>query len=588
MVKITERLSLIFCLFICVCCSQKISSQGTAKTESQKTNEPVHGSRIAWDYTTLRKVSSSETGARYNGYARVVQLQDKSLLSVYEASGTVVAVKSHDLGNSWSSPVVVAAKPEHYNNANPDLLELQDKSILVCYNPRPGKIDPSRKFEIRTKKSYDGGATWVEEKLLYQAGHEFENGCWEPAAIQLPNGEVQLFFANEGPYTFSEEQNISMLRSSDNGLTWTKKPENISFRAGSRDGMPSPLLLQNKKEIVVAIEDNGVEQFKPYVVRTTLSDNWKNTVTGNSSRRNYALAERVGDSIYAGAPYIRQLKNGETILSYQGTEGRKNHMNTSEMKVVIGNDQARNFSRKTSPFPIPENTSGLWNSLCVLEDNTVVALTTTRGFSKNGTTEVWMIKGRVVPEVAAQKQTITVDGAQSEAVWSEQFPVFVGHKSATQLTSQVVHDDKYLYVLNFVKDSSIVHSAQNPEEGDGVMVQLDPANKSYTRPDGEVYSFFLSVDGSLVMKRGQEGQWVKANDTEVNQVKAISKATDAGYVQEIAIPWTLLGGKPTNDARIGLNVQLTESTGQGRVKYRESISANHADKPYTWLTLRLK
>ncbi len=534
----------------------------------------------------MRKVSSSETGARYNGYARVTQLQDKSLICVYEASGSVVAVKSQDLGHSWSSPVVVAAKPTNYSNANPDILELQDKSILVCYNPRPGNTDPSRKFEIRTKKSSDGGMTWKDERLLYQAGHQFENGCWEPAAIQLPSGEVQLYFANEGPYTSSEEQNISMLRSADNGLTWTSKPELVSFRAGRRDGMPSPLLLQNGKEIVVAIEDNAVGQFKPYLVRTTLADNWGTTVTGKSPHRKYALAEKLGDSIYAGAPYIRQLKNGETILSYQGTEGRGTHMNTSEMKVVIGNDQARDFTRKTSPFPIPKNTSGLWNSLCVLEDNTVVALTTTRGFSKNGTTEVWMIKGHVIPELSAERETITIDGLQNETAWAEPFPVFVGHKSATQLTSQLTYDDKFLYVLHKVKDAKVITNSQNPEESDGVTVQLDPANHAYASPGKGVVSFYLSAEGKLVMEVGEGGKWVPVSAK--SKVKVASKTTDTGYVQEIAIPWSVLGEKPAAGARVGLNVQLSECADKGGIEYRENISANQADQPYTWLTLRLK
>eukprot|EP01031_Cornospumella_fuschlensis_P008200 gene8200-10116_t len=115
--------------------------------------------------------------------------------------------------------------------AVPDILELKDSSILVCYNPRPAGNEPSKRFAIRTKKSYDGGNTWQDESLLYEADYRFENGCWEPSAIQLSNGEIQLFFANEGVYTNSTEQNISMFRSNDNGLTWTKKPEMVSFRA---------------------------------------------------------------------------------------------------------------------------------------------------------------------------------------------------------------------------------------------------------------------------------------------------------------------------------------------------------------------
>jgi hypothetical protein len=350
--------------------------------------------QIIWDQKTLRKVSAGSIG-RYCGYARLIQLHDQSLLAVYESAGSVVAVKSTDLGNSWSTPTAIAPRQDGINMAVPDVLELSDHSILVCYNPRPYKIDPSRRFGIRTKKSYDGGQSWQDERLLYEAGFDFKNGCWEPAAIQLPNGEIQLFFANEGIYQSSDEQNISLLRSTDNGLSWTKTPSIVSFRAGSRDGMPAPLLLQNGRDIVFAIEDNGFRNFKPYLIHSTIGQNWSQPVTGTSADRWYALAEPVPDTLYAGAPYLRQLPTGETLLSYQGTENRINRLANAEMKVVVGDSQARNFSQKSVPFLIPAGKSGLWNSLSILADSTIIALTSTNGYSTGGEVEVWMIKGRL-------------------------------------------------------------------------------------------------------------------------------------------------------------------------------------------------
>ncbi|GAB2578862.1 exo-alpha-sialidase [Spirosoma areae] len=361
------------------------------------TDSPPKPGQIVWDKTTLRKVSTGP-GVRYSGYARLIQLYDQSLLAVYEADGTIVAVKSTDAGTSWSTPVTIAARQEGINMAVPDVLDLNDHSILVCYNPRPAKIDSARHFGIRTQKSYDGGHTWRDERLLYEAGFRFEDGCWEPAAIQLPTGEIQLFFANEGIYQTSTEQNISLLRSADGGMTWTKDPEIVSFRAGSRDGMPVPLLLKNGRDVVFAIEDNGFRNFKPYLIRSALAQKWSQVVSGNSPDRWYALTEPISDSLYAGAPYLRQLPTGETLLSYQGTEGRINRIGNAEMKVVIGDENARNFGQKSTPFEIPANKSGLWNSLSVLADSSIVALTSTNAYSTTGAVEVWMIKGRLIPK----------------------------------------------------------------------------------------------------------------------------------------------------------------------------------------------
>jgi len=386
------------------CISLSFSSSKKMILANQKAPANSH---IEWDYSTLKKVSSSAANERC-GYARMIQLHDQSLLAVYEASGNIVSVKSADLGVTWSVPVSVAQGADGTNMSVPDILELKDHSLLACYNPRPYDISPSRKFGIRTKKSYDGGLTWKDEKLLYEAGYEFKNGCWEPSAVQLPNGEIQLYFANEGDYLNSDEQNISMLRSNDNGLTWTKKPEIVSFRAGKRDGMPVPLLLNNGKEIVFAIEDNGFDAFKPHIIRNSIKDNWASTVNANSTNRSYALADKIDDKIYAGAPYLRQLKTGETILSYQGTEGRTNQMKFADMKVVVGDDQARNFTRKSTPFIIPENKSCLWSSLAVLNDNTIVAVTSTNAYSNHS--EIWMIKGRLVQDpIALADPTIFLD-----------------------------------------------------------------------------------------------------------------------------------------------------------------------------------
>lgn len=348
---------------------------------------------ITWDQSSLKKVSSSAGGNRYCGYARMQQLHNGSLVVIYEASGNIVCVRSNDLGKTWSEPVAVALKAGGVNMSVPDIIELKDRTLLACYNPRPSRNTQGKRFGIRTKRSTDGGASWGDERTVYEAGDKFENGCWEPAVIQLPNGSLQLFFANEGPYTASNEQEITMIRSSDGGLSWSVNPETVSFRKNKRDGMPVPLIINNGKEIAFSIEDNAQLNFKPYIIKSTIADNWNKLAGGNSPDRNYALKEHIADTIYAGAPFLRQLKTGQTILSYQGTEGRRNKMEYADMKVVVGDKRAANFTGKTTPFLIPADKYCLWNSLCVLEDNTIVALTSTNAFS--GHTEVYMIKGRL-------------------------------------------------------------------------------------------------------------------------------------------------------------------------------------------------
>lgn len=572
--------------FLCgllLACKKKSGPGVTDEVNTIESRSPLEGTRIAWDYSSLKKVSTNPTGNGYNGYPRLIQLKDKSLLLTYEAVGSIVVSKSTDLGNTWSQAVVVKSPETGISMAVPDLLELKDGSILIMYNPRPFQINPSRKFQIRTQKSNDGGLTWQDERTVYSAGHEFANGCWEPAAIQLQNGEIQLFFANEGIYLSSNEQNISMVSSNDGGLSWSTVPKIVSFREGRRDGMPVPVVLNNQTEIAFAIEDDGIGAFKPYIIKNTIADNWSSVINGSSNKRTSALSVPLANNIYAGAPFLRQLSTGETILSYQGTEGRTNDLNNADMKVVIGSSSATNFTSKTMPFRIPNANSALWNSLCILDDDAIVALTTTNAYG-NGS-EIWMIKGYPVYDSEAQKVTLEIDGNKNEEIWNSKFPVFVGHQGSSNVKTNFAYDDTYLYIINDVKDQRI-HTAAKAQENDGVTFFIDPKNKSYSSQSKETYQLYLSADNKLIVQEGSNGKWIARND--IQGIKTFSVAVNGGYIQEIAIPWSVFGGKPVNDSRIGFNIKITENRGSSFADYNESAVLATPEQPFTWLTLKLK
>ncbi len=210
----------------------------------------------------------------------------------------------------------------------------------------------------------------------------------------MTSGEIQLFFSDEGIYTHSNEQNISMFRSLDNGLTWTKNPEIVSFTPGHRDGMPVPVILHDSQEIVFSIEDNVHGQFKPSIIRNSFNQNWQHTVAADDPERTAALAVPLPDSVYAGAPFLRILHSGESILSYQATTNRGNKWDLSNMQVAVGDRMAKIFVTTDQPFHIPLDKHGLWNSICILNDDTIIAITSTDAFGP--ATAIWMIEGQLV------------------------------------------------------------------------------------------------------------------------------------------------------------------------------------------------
>ena len=62
------------------------------------------------------------------------------------------------------------------------------------------------------------------------------------------------------------------------------------------------------------------------------------------------------------------------------------------MIVATGDDYAGGFKNKTMPFMVPEGYHALWNSICITRGDTIIAVTSTNGFSTS-VSEIWMIKG---------------------------------------------------------------------------------------------------------------------------------------------------------------------------------------------------
>jgi hypothetical protein len=330
----------------------------------------------------------------------MIRLHDGALLCSFESSGASLVIRSEDDGVSWSAPVVAAARRGGLAAAVPSLLELTDGTVLLAYNPRPpaDNADPERHFGIRVAASEDGGRSWSDRATVFEAGHEWGRGIWEPAMIQLPSGEVQLFAANEWPYARNDDQEISRFRSRDGGRSWSA-PETVGYRAGHRDGMPVPLLLQNGRGLAVAIEDDGMGpgRFKPAILILPADGAALGApIVGNSSARALAVHDRalLPDSAYAGAPYLAQLPTGETLLSFQTNSGRGGEWSNSTMAVAIGSADARDFSGVSYPFPVPMGRKALWGSLFVKDSVTVTALTTTTAFNPSRQ-ELYLVDGRL-------------------------------------------------------------------------------------------------------------------------------------------------------------------------------------------------
>ena len=526
------------------------------------------GTRIFWD-------TRSKVEIMGGGYGRLIELQDGRLLACCESGGIKVSFSSNK-GTNWSTPTLIAPNSNNTPNCVPDLIQLSDGTIVVGYNPRPSTpYTEDRRFGIRVRRSTDKGKTWSEEIFVYDADYVFENGCWEPSFLELPSGELQLYFADESPYTTSGEQQISLCRSFDGGLTWSA-PQRVSYRSGYRDGMPVPVMLSDGRTICVAIEDNGwsgVGDFVPTTVRTT--NNWRNNtyVSGTSSQRNRSVNLNYCPEAKGGAPYLRVLPNGETVLSHQSKYGEGDNM---KMYVYVGNKQAKDFKAMSKPFVQGTDKGCWWNSLAVIDTGIVVAVGGLDG-------KVSMVKGYPMKQFQASYGTPQIDGRQtgSDSYYlrtCRQVPM--GCETGTSSYFDFAYDMERLYMTCYVYRPKARTEEPFP---DGVNFYVESKGMSTDKPLASAYLFSLLPDGTLTASKGNGSKYVEA---EVSGVEVGSVKTSSTYCLELAIPWSSIG---VGSSPIGqnLSVNLEVLTGDGEQQLVERISDATPTKPATWMPLHL-
>lgn len=498
-------------------------------------HEPYENSRIYWD------INSKTTLFPSGNYARIIQLQDGKLMAVAEAGGGISVAYSLNGGTSWSSPELVVRSAPGVPYAVPDAVQLNDGTILIGFNPRPSApYSDDRRFGIRAIRSTDEGKTWSNPIFIYDAQSTFADGCWEPCFLELPSGEIQCYFANENNFQTSNEQEISMCRSFDGGLTWSQ-PSRICYRAGTRDGMPVPILTEND-EIVVIIEDNGQpgrNGFRATTVRTPLAENWSTWVDATSQRREMIFADDAEKAFISAAPYLRKLGKDETIASWQGDRGDRQGKGEDhfDMFVAVGDADARNFRAVSQPFGLSLSQHGLWNSVSALDDGSVFALSSI-GDANHGNA-INVMKGYAMKGFSANFGTPVIDASFSGENWTKKSAqqVFLGSTATrNRATMDFLYDNENLYFYARVVDRAIY---TDKVDNDGITLALDVDNCCDTYPQNGMFRIFMDVNGSLKLYEGNAHRW---NELDVPETIHYSVNVKSSYYDmEIAIPWKVLG-----------------------------------------------
>lgn len=454
----------IFCAFLSVAlvCGQNVhihSIDELNRNYGVDTHLKENRYRLEPDYRTIVDLGKDELGHPKLHYPRIKQLKDGSYILFYQSSrigkhcycafskdglhwtkgGRVF--EAHDMVNSGGEPDTRA-----YSTVDAVVLENGDILAFVSYRATKGYTRFPQDDGLCMKRSTDGGRTWGPEQVLYTSI------TWEPFAMQLPSGEIQVYFTDSDHDWKPASSGVTMLRSLDNGNTWTTHCQVIrQYRAtatrkdgtpGTRkvwtDQMPSAVLLGDGKTILAAVES---QDSTDHYHLTLVSDdtNWATTLTGDKT----GPARRRDNFRSGGGPYLAHFPSGETALSFQGQ--------FFNIKLGLSTFESIVKARAFQPFG---QKSSLWGSMTTINPHTLYA-TAPYLDEKKDAGSIMLGKMRLNHRVDAPFAKIRVDADNIE--WAANTDaLFIGSESQAQCSFRFAHDDNYLYILVEYLDSDII------------------------------------------------------------------------------------------------------------------------------------
>ena len=510
---------------------------------------PVSGIRIMWDYGSLRQLASRGSAPK------MLRVSEQVLVAVYDYYGNVYLIKSENNGVTWGAAVMLFARGAHTGADGTESIAISDIMVQPAFTLLPdgtlvaacavryqySLVNDVYEYAAALKCRRINSATLTLEPVMdVYANYGVEN----PAFLQLPDGTLQLYFSNGAnsvpirtlnstdiDLMAFNEQLITVIESTDGGATWSSSIMDfgadgvdrswtgarvVVSRAHRKNVCPAPIILG--ENIVVGLADNNTLNYKPYTVRSPLSENWKYAVTGDTPDRRYALYDILPDKYFVSAPDLLVLPGGETVLSYETDEERYTGFET--MELAIGDKDAYFFKHRNRPFPFADDQKAVGNSLMLFDDHTVVALTGSNRNIAETETAPWFIKGYLLNDLSVGSSEIANE------------PIFVSTTKGGSLNAGLGIDDVNMYVNVRVKDNSPQIAPIGTTYGDGVYLYIDAANLSLLKVDEGISKFWVSSAGDVIRWDAKEGEWVEvvADGLTVN-----ARMLSDGYSLEITI-----------------------------------------------------
>lgn len=398
---------------------------------------------IEWEEPKMARTATKDIAG---DYPRIHKLNDGRFMLSYSSGGVAYVRFSNDNGETWGARTEVMSYFDESNSkgvsarmtaAVPDFAQLSESNpyhpgrIIYAGNYRPRELKDGvttenkgwttvHPYTISISVSDNAGKTWSKVKHVYKSGIWKVNkmiGCWEPFVLELPDGTVQIYFADETPYYdgTSEDSwnNISVIESKDGGDTWGEARV-VAQNGANRDGMPVAALLGDKILLAIESTDGVHARLHPIMISDPIQGCWSTTVGNGSPDRVHPFQTSLkSDIVYSGAPYIITTDN-YVVYSYQISDWWKPAEGLTEKEQIKGSKENNreshsdlevqiclksevnedgNFNTMRSPsrpFNLDqEKEKAIWNSLCDLGNDEILAV------SQRGV-YIYTVRGKIV------------------------------------------------------------------------------------------------------------------------------------------------------------------------------------------------
>jgi len=531
-------------------------------------------SSLEMDFRSFMKLEKPLLSAVNARYPRIKKLKDNTFLLIYQqgpSAHDVYYARSRNFITWQNADEQLFAKTDmkQYESdvddrvlfTSADAIVLDNGDILAFASFRLNKgyrLNPLNNG-IMMRRSSDNGKTWSETQIIYRGT------TWEPSALQLSTGEVHVYFTDAN--TTTGNSGTSLLRSTDRGATWTTVGKVIRQKAGTAtdgsgtviftDQMPVAIQLNGSERIAVAFESRfgrtGTSEDKYHLGLAYSNDNW---AAGPPAGDEDGPAERQNNLfLNQAAPYLRQFRSGETILS----------CNISSLfNMRIGDTKAWTFGEPMQGFP----GKGSWGSIEIIDDHTLAgvfpeAFTQTIDGQETASARIQLAKFVLNHRINATQFTPALVG--SSAHWKDvQDALFIGSVSQAQAVFRFAYDDDNLYCLVERLDNGLAAAdgidlmfQSGNATGDPLILKITPdAAKGTLACDNTAVTCAATVLGTF-------------DETD----------NDRGYVVELAIPRERINVAAD---RILFNAVLHDAAGDDTFT---GLAAGNYDK---WLPVELK